>query len=235
MGARTCYHCTYAGWLRPGRSAVMTGDWLSRLLCVNSLESPGELRDVAPTGTCRNFRPRREAPERPQPPQPASDAVRYIALTKGLFATVDAADFDWLNRFRWHATGTRGRYYAATIIDGKSISMHRLIMNPPEGMVVDHVDGERLNNRRANLRICTPEENRHNTRPLGKSCPYVGVRPHGDKWRARITVKGESLFLGDYDEVLEAARARDAAARQHHGPYAWINLPEDDPPGEDDK
>jgi hypothetical protein len=242
LKARCCARCVHAG--RPPKTRLlrdmMTG-WSGLLLCVNHPKSPGTLTDVAPTGLCRNFRARREPPERPAPPAPPNDAIAYIPLTKNLWATVDADKFEWLNGFRWHATGTRGRYYAATVIDGKSIAMHRLLMNPPPGMIVDHIDGNSLNDLVANLRICTPAENRHNTRPLGKSSPYVGVRPHGDKWRARITVDGENLFLGDFDTALEAAKARDAAARRHHGPYAWINVPQGDepaaadPPKEGDK
>jgi hypothetical protein len=233
LKARCCARCVHAA--RPPLTRLMrdmmTG-WAGLLLCINHPQSPGTLRDVAPGGVCRNFRPRREPPVRPAPPDPptpAGDDVAFIPLTKGLWATVDADKFEWLSTFRWHATGTRGRYYAATIIDGKSIAMHRLLMNPPPGMIVDHIDGNSLNNRVANLRLCTPAQNRHNTRPLGQSSPYVGVRRHGDKWRARITVQGKSLFLGDYDDIIAAAKARDAAARRYHGPYAWINLPEDEP------
>jgi hypothetical protein len=101
-------------------------------------------------------------------------------------------------------------------------------MDPPAGMIVDHIDGNSLNNLVANLRNCTPADNRHNTRPLGKSSPYVGVRPHGAKWRARITVHGQNLFLGDFDTPEEAAKARDAAARKYHGAHAWINIPEEE-------
>jgi hypothetical protein len=230
LKTRCCGRCVYAARPPLGRRLRdMMAGWAGLLLCVNHPTAPGTLTDVAPTGVCRRFRARREPPVRATPPAPPNDQIAFIPLTKGLFATVDAADFAWLNGFRWHATGTHGRYYAATIIHGKSVSMHRLLMDPPEGMIVDHIDGNGLNNRRSNLRICTREENRHNTRPLGKSCPYVGVRRHGDKWRSRITVKGQSLFLGDFDTPHEAAQARDAAARQHHGPYAWINIPQDEP------
>ncbi len=212
----------------------MTGDWVSRLMCINSREAPGELREAAPTGTCRNFRRRQDPPLRVEPPAPAGDAIRHIQLTKGKYALVDAADYEWLSAFRWHAKCSRGRYYAATMINGKSVTMHRLLMNPPPGMVVDHIDGNSLNYCCGNLRNCTPAQNRHNTRPCGKSCPFVGVRPHGDKWRASIVHDGKKIHLGDFDDPIAAALARDEAARQYQGEFAWLNFP-DGPPPESDK
>ena len=228
MAKRTCWDCVYAG--RPSAIRCMrdlSAGWPSLLMCVNHPDAPGEVRDVAPNAaTCRNFCARRLPPERGTPPEPPNDQVRYIALTKGKYAIVDAADYEWLSRYRWHATCARGRYYAATVINGKSISMHRMIMNPPPGMVTDHIDGNGLNNRRTNIRNCTPEQNRYNTRPQGKSSRFVGVCRWGDKWRAKIKIKGRYVHLGTFDTEIEAARARDAAALQHHGPFAWLNVPD---------
>jgi hypothetical protein len=197
------------------------------LTCVNHPDTPGRMIQVMPSDTCRNFRPRREPPVRLDPPQPADDGLRRIALTKGKFATVDAADYEWLSAFRWHATCARGRYYAATVVHGKSISMHRMIMNPPAGMVTDHIDGNSLNNPRSNLRNCTPEQNRHNTRPSGKSSRFIGVYRRGDKWIVKITHKGQRFYLGPFDTEIEAAKARDQKALELFGEYAWLNFPED--------
>jgi len=202
--------------------------WGSLLMCVNHPETPGVLHDVVPsTPACRNFRLRREPPERTTPPEPPSDDIRYIALTKGKYAIVDAADYQWLSQYTWHATCARGRYYAATVVNGKSISMHRMIMNPPAGQVTDHMDHNGLDNRRTNLRNCSPEDNRHNTRPRSKSSPYIGVTRCGDKYHAKITYQGQHIFLGSYGTAIEAARARDAAALKYHGPYAYLNFPEE--------
>ncbi len=228
MEKRSCCDCIYAIWSMGTWLQCLASCWPPRPSCANHPDTPGRLRPIPTTGPCRNFQPRREAIVRVEPPPPATDAVCHIPLTKGKYAIVDAADFIWLRRFRWHATCTRGRYYAATVINGKSISMHRLIMNPPPGRVVDHIDGNGLNNRRENLRICTPAQNRYNTRPAGKS-PYVGVSRAGRRWRAKIRHKGRDIWLGYFDTAIEAARARDAAARKYHGRYAWINLPEEAP------
>ena len=232
MGKRTCYYCVYAKQPSPAQwmRQQSGGGWPPMPTCINHPDSPGEFRDVLPTGTCRNFRAKREPAVRTAPPKPPNDKVRHIPLTKHKYAIVDAADFEWLNRFRWHATGTNGRYYAATVINGKSISMHRLMMKPPPGLVVDHIDGNGLNNRRENLRICTRRQNRHNTRPLGKSSRFVGVMPCGKKWQAHVKRDGVPYYLGLFDTEIDAARARDEKARELFGPYAWLNLPEEAPP-----
>jgi hypothetical protein len=197
-------------------------------MCVNQPDSPGQVREVAPAAAaCRNFRARHLPPQRVTPPEPPNDQVRYIALTKGKYAIVDAADYEWLNQYRWHATCARGRYYAATVIDGKSVSMHRMIMNPPLGMVTDHIDANGLNNRRVNLRNCTPEQNRQNTRSRRKSSQYIGVCRRGKKWGVRIRHKRIDYFLGPFDTELEAAQARDQKALELFGEFAWLNFPEE--------
>ena len=221
-----CCNCLYSGceptlWMKH-----LTLVWPATLTCINHPDAPGEMKQVLPGDTCRNFRPRRQPPSRVEPPQPADNGLRRIALTKGKFATVDAADYEWLKGFTWHAKCCRGRYYAATMVNGKSIAMHRMIMNPPPGKVTDHIDGDGLNNPRFNLRNCTPEQNRHNTRPLRKkSSQYIGVYRRGDKWFFKVTRKREYFYGGPFDTEIEAAKARDKKAIELFGEYAWLNFP----------
>jgi hypothetical protein len=226
MKTGKCCDCAYAGpetlWIKG-----LTIAYPATMTCVNHPDSPGTMIQVMPSDTCRNFRPRKEPPVRLNSPQPENPGLRRIALTKGKFATVDAADYEWLKDFRWHATCARGRYYAATVIDGKSISMHRMIMNPPDGLVTDHIDGDGLNNPRFNLRNCTPEQNRQNTRPRKKSSQYIGVYRRGDKWYGKLKHKGIPYHLGPFDTEVEAAKARDKKAIELFGEFAWLNFPEE--------
>jgi len=111
--------------------------------------------------------------------------------------------------------------------------MHQLLMAPPPGMVVDHIDGNGLNNRRANLRICTPQQNRRNTRPRHKTSAFLGVSRRGDKYAARIKHHGREFHLGLFKDEIEAAKARDRKAKELFGQFAWLNFPEDSPPKRD--
>lgn len=84
--------------------------------------------------------------------------AKDILMRWGRTVRVDDNDFDWLNSYRWSVT----LWYAATTIGGRSVYMHRLIMDPPEGLVVDHRNGDGLDDRRSNLRIVTRSENSRN-------------------------------------------------------------------------
>ncbi len=205
------------------------------LLCTSHPDEPGALREVMPMDTCRNFRarcrrrPRRKpAPSHPNPTVEASDPTsRRISVGQGLFATVDAADYPRLCRYKWYAYRHGRRIYAVCRTRGKTVYMHRMVLRPPRGRPVDHIDGNGLNNRHGNLRACTAAQNRANARPCGGVSGFVGVYPKGNKWRASITYRGEFYYLGLFDDPVAAAKARDRKAYQLHGPYAYLNFPED--------
>ncbi len=228
---RTCYRCAYAQWMRPGLSALMTGDWLGRLMCVNHPDAPGTCREVLPGGTCPNFRARREPPLRVEPPEPPNDEVRYIALTRGKYAVVDAADFERLNRYKWFAThGANGSdYYAARWEGKRMILMHREIMNAPDGTIVDHANRCPSDNRQCNLRACTHQQNVFNRRYPARTSQYQGVwyRRDWGKWVAHITLDGRNEHLGVFNDEVAAARVRDRWAFAFHRRFAFLNFPED--------
>ncbi len=207
------------------------------LLCTNHPDSPGELREVLPTGTCRNFKAKCWQPRRSKPAQDLSRpttcgsrrGVRRIAVGHGLFATVDAADYKKLSKYTWYLYRHGRTIYAACRTKGKVVYMHRMIMRPRKGYVVDHIDGNGLNNRRCNLRVCTPAQNRANVRPRNGSSRFVGVYRRGNKWEGSIGYRGRHFYLGLFDDEVEAAKARDRKAYELHGPYAYLNFPEDFP------
>lgn len=155
-----------------------------------------------------------------------------IQLTRGYFSIVDAADYDWLTQWKWHANDSKGRLVYAERNGGvtdreRKIIMHRVITNAPKGMEVDHRDGDGLNNRRSNLRLCTHSENMKNkSKVCNTSSQYKGVywSRHANKWKATITLNKTAIHLGYYDKEHDACLAYNLAAVQYFGPFAKINL-----------
>lgn len=124
--------------------------------------------------------------------------------------------------------------YCVTQIDGRTVKVHRLLMNAPKGMVVDHINRNTLDNRLDNLRICTYRENGENkSKQNGTSSDYIGVsivkRKKGQNlWRSKIIFKGRELFLGNYSTEIEAAKAYDLFI-VHQRPNCYnINFPDDE-------
>ncbi len=226
---RTCSNCLFAIPPSKGQWVVwMMTRWPPPMSCFNHPDSPGERCDVRGTGTCRNWRPRRKVSPREQPPEPPNDETRYIPLTRGQFAIVDAADYERINRYRWTACPCEdGGFYARRSVPGGTVLMHREIMNAPKGMVVDHIDRNRLDNRQANLRVCTPQQNEFNKRPRSRRSRFKGVYPYRDKWQAAIKHNGKTHHLGVFDDDVEAAKARDRKAFELQGEFAYLNFPDE--------
>jgi hypothetical protein len=154
-------------------------------------------------------------------------APRTIPLTRGLVALVDAEDYERLARHRWHAEEPKpGVYYAARREGATLIYMHRETLGL-DVTVVDHRNGNGLDNRRANLRLATVSLNNCNARKRATArAPFKGVDWHRGAWRVRITPPGgRQITLGHFVDVLEAALVYDAAARRLFGPFARVNLP----------
>lgn len=108
----------------------------------------------------------------------------------------------------------------------KALGAH--IMRPPEGMMVDHINGDQLDNRRANLRICLKSQNQKNrTKTTGCSSRYKGVswNEQTQNWKSSICSDGQRYHLGSFDAEVEAALAYDNAARRLHGEFAALNFP----------
>ena len=237
---RGCYNCVYGYWDKGSWLASLSG-WVPLPMCVNHPDSPGQMRPVAPAQaqTCRNFRPRWQPPVRGTPPKPPDDDTCYIALTKGKFALVDKANYEWLSQYKWHLSQAfGGTLYAARSAKGKRapIRMHREIMKTPKGMVTDHINGNGLDNRECNMRNCKPAENKRNCRPhKNASSKYKGVsyEPKLGKYVASICPNRKYTFLGCFDDEIEAARAYDRAAVKAFGQYAYLNFPEEHKPVHD--
>ncbi len=141
-----------------------------------------------------------------------------IELSKGRVAIVDKSDSALISDFKW---SIRQGLYVASWIKGKRIYLHRHIMGAKHGQMVDHKDGNQLNNRRSNLRFCTPSQNVINSKVRSNNTSgYRGVDATRLRWRARIGVNGHRILLGIFDQIEDAATAYDQAAKMHFGEFA---------------
>lgn len=158
--------------------------------------------------------------------------AKEISLTKGMVALVDNEDYPYLAKLNWFAQSNGLQWYArrnSQYINKKRhiVHMHRVIMEAPPWMLVDHLDGNGLNNTRENLRLCTHQGNSRNGRKRNiNTSGYKGVSWHKvtQKWMARIGVDGRSIHLGLHDTATEAALAYDVAALKYHGEFACVNF-----------
>lgn len=147
--------------------------------------------------------------------------MKEIPLTQGKFAIVDDADFDRLNVPSWcfHKHG-----YAQCKSGGRVRKMHQFILDCPVGMSVDHANGNRLDNRRANLRLATRSQNAQNSRiRANKVVVMKGVSMDRGRYRARITLNQKTVFLGSFGTADEAHRAYCEAAPKVFGEFARIS------------
>lgn len=154
-----------------------------------------------------------------------------IKLTQGLFASIDDDDLEIVSPHKWCSHRIGRTVYAMTNLklpSGKKIilHMHRKIMKPPSDLVVDHIDGNGLNNVRSNLRICTRGENAGRQKPqIGTTSRFKGVSWYKSrsKWQAYINIKGKKIGLGYFYSEEVAAVAYNEAAVRLFGDLAVLN------------
>ena len=157
--------------------------------------------------------------------------MREIPLTRGLHTIIDDDDFDLIKQHKWCANKIGNTFYVQhsfTHPGGRkgALYMHRVIMNPPSNMDVDHLDGDGLNNRRSNLRICTRGQNCGRQKPqVGRSSKFKGVSYHRRMgcWEAYVHSKDKKHPAGYFSDERKAAMAYNELASVLHGEFALLN------------
>lgn len=164
--------------------------------------------------------------------------MKQVPLSHGFVATVDDDDFDAVSVFRWRVAtisrkdGTKFHYAIRTINrrDGAqriktTQTMHQFLL--PSNLMIDHADGDGLNNQRNNIRLATNSLNQANRKhlPLNGSSQYRGVTFHKNcnRWQASIKVNQKSIYLGVFINEIDAAHAYNEAALIHFGEFANLN------------
>lgn len=148
--------------------------------------------------------------------------MKRILLTQNKYALVDDKDFGYLNQFKWryHSSG----YAVRTIYHPvkKTIWMHRIINNTPRKMYTDHVNRDKLDNRRCNLRACTNNQNQGNSKiRIDNTSGHRGIswNKRDKKWQARININGKLKHLGYFINIEDAAKTYEEKAKIIFGEF----------------
>jgi len=207
------------------------------LICNQKAGSDIPWQIVEPHDSCKNFERSRELVP-PDISAALDGGAKLLPLSQNKFAIVDAEDYDRLNNYKWCVSKTRHTNYAIRRTKGKKVNgkrvkrktilMHRFITSAPRHLVVDHINHNGLDNRKANLRLCTRAQNCYNRRSLrNKSSKYKGVT--WDKGRKLFIVhirhNGKRYYLGRFKSEIKAAKAYDKKAKELFGKFAFLNFP----------
>lgn len=155
--------------------------------------------------------------------------AKEIKLTQGKVALVDDNMFEYLSQWKWYLLKSHTNYYAIRTSkpENKLIQLHRVVIKAKQGEFVDHINGDKLDNRKVNLRICTKAQNAQNrkTSKLNKS-GYNGVSwcIRNKKWVAQIQCENKKNHIGYYIDPIDAAKAFNEAAKKYHGEFAKLNV-----------
>lgn len=152
-----------------------------------------------------------------------------IQLTQGQTTIIDDSDYPKVSKYKWCANKLGGKFYAVSNSAGKTILMHRIVIDAPSMTEVDHINGNALDNRRSNLRLASHKENSQNRSFLKRNTSgYTGVflEKKTNRWNAQIKIGYRHIHLGVFAEKEDAARAYDKAAKKHYGEFARLNFPD---------
>ena len=152
------------------------------------------------------------------------------------YAKVAPANYERLRKYEWLSKKGKKSFYARRRVpNGKGgketlVYMHQEVIKVPDGMVVDHINHDGMDDREANLRAATRAQNIRNRKKFAKSSSskYKGVylRKKTRKWEVKITFERKKIHLGTFCDEIEAAKAYDRAAIKYHGDFASLNFPQ---------
>lgn len=158
--------------------------------------------------------------------------MKEIQLTKGKVAFIDDEDFEYIMQWKWTAYKGRNTYYAKRNMNNKGdnigFQMHRSLMRVYDrSILIDHIDGNGLNNQKANLRICNYSQNGANKlkRKGSNGTKFIGItfRKDTKKWAAQVMKDYKHISLGCYNSDIDAAIAYNKKAVELHGEFAVLN------------
>lgn len=152
--------------------------------------------------------------------------MREIFLNKGAIALVDDSDYDELSKFQWHISDDGYASRTGPRPQLLKYRMHRVIMGCVHGdkKQVDHIDGNKLNNQRCNLRIATHSENERNRgKNKNNKSGHKGVSWHkkSNKWQVHVMANRKSIYLGLFENIHDASLAYENAAKKLHGDFFY--------------
>lgn len=172
-------------------------------------------------------------------------ALRVLLVYCSFMAEIDIQDLQVILDAECHHLIGSGKWYIAkngyvcrseylgkigSKYVNQTVYLHRLIMNQPEGMQVDHINGNKLDNRKQNLRICSNQQNNRNTKSRkGSTSKFKGVSwdNTNKKWMSQISLGGgKHVRMGRFVNEIDAAKAYDEKAKIYHGQFAYLNFPD---------
>lgn len=149
--------------------------------------------------------------------------MKYIELTQGKRAIVDDEDYEELSKCKWYAYTDGYNWYAGHKVNKRIASMHRTVMKTSPDMETDHINGDGLDNRKSNLRVCKKSENKLNLKKYRTNTSgYKGVcwYPQTNKWKAQIQVNKKHIALGYFFSKEDAYKAYCDASKELHGEFS---------------
>jgi len=153
-----------------------------------------------------------------------------IKLRTGEICLIDKEDYAVINQHKWYIEGwgyaRRNKKFVNGVPDSESLRMHRFLLKPPVGVSIDHINGNKLDNRKSNLRLCTVAQNnfgRGIKKDNTSGCKGVHFNKPTGKWMARISANGKRKYLGLFETKELAYSSYKKASKELHGDFANLN------------